>query len=183
MLLAAFETVYARYAYTVFGLGYTILFTVTVLLLPNVALLRTLWNIETVSLRDLLGITNTILQGTPESVGIFAVTILIVNALLLSVVLNFAFYIVRHKQAAVNFRQLFTTSGGGTLAAVFGVGCVACGPLLFGGFFAAVGASGLLLLLPWHGAEFELLAALLLCYAIYSLAKVITAPQVCSVAR
>lgn len=183
MLIEALKTVYARVAYTVLSLCFAVLFTSLVLLWPNFTLLHSLSSNEGVFFGDILNMAGKILVGAPESIGSLIVVLVVLNAMLLSIVLAMAIYVVRHKRPLVKARQLFTTSGGGTLAALFGAGCVACGPLLFGGFFAAIGAGGLLLLLPLHGAEFGLLAAGLLGYAVYSLAKVITAPLVCSASR
>lgn len=178
MLLVALKTVYAHCSYTVFSLVFASVFITIALLWPNTALLLSLWQTE-MSVSAVLVMVGKLLLGAPESIGALAVSILSLNALLLSIVLAQGMYIWRHKRLPPHFFGSFSATSGGVLSALLGIGCVACGPLLVGGLFATIGAGGLLLMLPLHGAEFGFMAILLLAYAIYSLAKVITAPLVC----
>ena len=64
--------------------------------------------------------------------------------------------------------------GGGSLLGVvlgtLGAGCAACGSVLLAGVLAAVGAGGLLTLLPLEGLEFAVLALVALVLSVYWLA-------------
>ena len=70
--------------------------------------------------------------------------------------------------------RVSASEGGGSLVAVvlgtLGAGCAACGSVLLAGVFAAVGAGGLLTLLPLEGLEFALLALVALILSVYWLA-------------
>lgn len=57
----------------------------------------------------------------------------------------------------------------GTVAAIFGIGCAACGSAILLAFLNIFGAGGLLLWLPLHGEEFSIIGILLLTYATWLL--------------
>ena len=59
------------------------------------------------------------------------------------------------------------------------MGCAACGSVILTAFLGTIGAGGLLLLLPFHGAEFGIIGLLLLCASIRYLIKKIAEPLVC----
>lgn len=65
-------------------------------------------------------------------------------------------------------------SGGGsavgTLFAVLGAGCAACGPAVLVGLLSLVGAAGLLTLLPFEGLELTAVAAVALVLSIFWMA-------------
>jgi hypothetical protein len=109
--------------------------------------------------------------------GWFAVGTIIATDLLLGMVMAMVWYAWRHQRAHSWRTTAATTSG--TIAALLGLGCIACGPLLLGSILAVFGASGIIALLPLHGAELSLFAIALLCYALYAISRVITAPLVC----
>jgi hypothetical protein len=77
---------------------------------------------------------------------------------------------------AYHFREhgLSTRESGGSLAGVvlgtLGAGCAACGSVLLAGLLSLFGASGLLLLLPFEGLEFTLLALVPLVLSMYWIA-------------
>ncbi|SDM46306.1 hypothetical protein SAMN04487949_1748 [Halogranum gelatinilyticum] len=58
----------------------------------------------------------------------------------------------------------------GVLLGTLGAGCAACGSVLLAGLFSLVGASGLLLLLPFDGLEFTFLALFPLVLSMYWIA-------------
>lgn len=75
-----------------------------------------------------------------------------------------------------HFREhgLSVREGGGSTAGVvlgtLGAGCAACGSVLLAGLLSLFGASGLLLLLPFEGLEFSLLAPIPLGLSMYWIA-------------
>lgn len=58
----------------------------------------------------------------------------------------------------------------GMVLGTLGAGCAACGSALIAGVFSLFGAAGALTLLPLEGAEFTILALLMLVFSIYWLA-------------
>lgn len=93
----------------------------------------------------------------------------------------FVFYVRRLQVGTKGTKRLHATSFLGLVAGLFGVGCAACGSILISGLMSIFGASGLLLLMPFHGQEFGLLGIILLTLAIYFLAKKIRQPIVCEI--
>lgn len=71
------------------------------------------------------------------------------------------------------------TTVGGVIAAIFGIGCSACGTLVLSAVLSSVGATGLLALLPLGGGEFLLLSIALLAASIYWIAGSIQTSVVC----
>lgn len=181
MLQVALKTVYARKRYAVFTICLLLVISIGTLLWPNGAFLQTVWQSDVTGLGFKFNLTWSLLSGTPESIGWLAVGLVFVTAFLLGVVSAMIVYVFNHKRTALAGSSIFATTGSGAVAALFGIGCAACGPLLLGGLFAALGAGGLLIVLPLHGAELGIVAVLLLGYAVYSLARVITAPAVCAI--
>ncbi|WP_158059699.1 hypothetical protein [Halorussus halophilus] len=58
----------------------------------------------------------------------------------------------------------------GMVLGTLGAGCAACGSALIAGVFSLFGAAGALTMLPLEGAEFTILALLMLVFSIYWLA-------------
>lgn len=67
----------------------------------------------------------------------------------------------------------------GTLGAAVGTagaGCAACGPTVLAGLLSAIGLTGVLSLLPFHGLELLVLGALLLLLSLHRTAATMAAP-------
>jgi uncharacterized membrane-anchored protein len=107
----------------------------------------------------------------------------IINILLLAVLfgVNIALltYYIRRRQEASRSTHLQLASVVGFVSSIFGIGCAACGSVIVTGVLSVFGASGLLLLLPFGGAEFGVLGLVLLLVSIYYLIKRINDPIVC----
>ncbi len=70
-------------------------------------------------------------------------------------------------------------SGIGLFTAFLGIGCVACGTAFLSILLSFFGFSAILNFLPYKGEEIGYIGILILCLATYSLAKKVTAPNVC----
>lgn len=71
-------------------------------------------------------------------------------------------------------------SGGiGSIAAILGFGCAACGSLFITALFATLGGTSLLAFLPYQGAEIGAAAIVFLLISTYLLTKGINKPPVC----
>ncbi len=69
----------------------------------------------------------------------------------------------------------------GAGSGVLGMGCAACGSLLFTSALSLFGASGLLAFLPFMGGEFGILGVILLLISLSMTAKQIQNPAVCKI--
>ena len=182
MLITPLQTVYAQKSYLFFSFIFWCLLITISLLWANTTLVYSVLLDQSVSGAFKANFIWSLLIGSPESIGWLSVVLLLISTLLLSVVVSMVVYVYRHRGSHAHKRKLaVVATSGGTLAAVLGIGCAACGSLLLGGLLAMLGGSGLLLLLPLHGGEFGIVAVVLLAFAIYSLAKIITTPTVCPV--
>lgn len=181
MVRLALCRVFRNQWYTIVSLLVAISIAGSTLLWANADLLLTVWSSDMTSGVFKLSLTWQLLLGSPASMGKMAVVVIGVTSALIGVVVSMGWYAWRSKRTGSELRTSFTSSGVGMFAALLGIGCIACGPLLVTSLLALVGGAGLLLVLPLHGAEFGYLALLLLGYAIYTLAKVITAPAICVV--
>lgn len=180
MIITAVHTVYKRILYVVLSVAVALPTALFALLWPNAALLQVVWSSTATNLTFKIQFTTSLLEGSASSVGWLSVIVVVLTSFLLGVIVSMSVYVWRHKRTSGGRRVLASTSSG-TMAAVLGIGCVACGPLLLGGLLATLGAGGLLMMLPLHGAEFGFLALGLLSYALYALARIITAPPVCAI--
>ena len=178
MIFAALKKVFREPAYLLVALTAFLLTTTTTLLWDHWALLAEFTSLA--GPQSGLLVLFTILFGAPTSMGWFAVSIIILTDVLLSLVLTMVWYVWRH-QRIHSWRTTAATSSG-TIAALLGLGCVACGPLLLASLLAMFGAAGILTVLPLHGAELSLFALAMLLYALFAISKVITAPATCQVA-
>jgi|SRR3989344_325387 len=91
----------------------------------------------------------------------------------------FAFYVQR-KRSLPHVAE-GTSTLGGLIAAIFGVGCASCGTFILGATLSSVGAGGLLALLPFGGHEFLIISVVLLAASMYALTRSIETSNVCAV--
>ena len=70
-------------------------------------------------------------------------------------------------------------SGIGLMVAFLGTGCAACGTAFLSLVLGFFGFSAMLNVLPYQGQEIGYIGLIILCIATYSLAKKVTAPNVC----
>jgi hypothetical protein len=70
-------------------------------------------------------------------------------------------------------------SGIGLIFAFLGIGCAACGTALLSVVLGFFGFSTMLNVLPYQGQEIGYIGLIFLCIATYTLAKKVTAPNVC----
>lgn len=178
MIIRAFAEVFRHPAYVALALSVAALVAAFELLFGSFGFILASPGSTGSGLSFQLLLTRDLLLGAAARHGWWTVAGILISSSLLGIVVSFALYTWRHLRTRAT--GALTLAGGGTIAGFLGLTCLACGPLLLGSFFAAIGGTGLLLALPLHGAEFTLLAVGLLLVAIYALARVITAPRVCS---
>lgn len=101
------------------------------------------------------------------SFGTFTGLAVVVIAALIGV--NLAMVIYHFREHGVSARES-SGSAAGAFLGTLGAGCAACGSVFLAGIFSLFGASGLLLLLPFDGLEFSLLAVIPLVLSMYWIA-------------
>ena len=74
-----------------------------------------------------------------------------------------------------------SSSLGGLISGLFGIGCAACGTFILSTLLTSFGAAGLLMILPFRGEELGLIGIGLLTYSIILLGKKLQQPFVCPV--
>mgnify|MGYP006306000411 CR=1 FL=1 len=168
-----------RPAYAATAISITLLISTAELLIGSYHLIFTLPASTGAGVSEQLLLTRDLLFGAAASHGWWGVAGVISTSALLGIVVTLLLYIGRHKRGRVT--GAVSLASGGSLAALIGLTCLACGPLLFGSLFATGGAAGILYALPLHGLEFTLIALALLGFAIFLLARVIAKPLVCHV--
>ncbi len=72
-----------------------------------------------------------------------------------------------------------SSSLGGLVSGLFGIGCAACGTFILSTVLTSFGATGLLMILPFRGEELSLIGIGLLTYSILIIGKKLQYPFIC----
>lgn len=72
-----------------------------------------------------------------------------------------------------------SSSLGGLISGLFGIGCAACGTFILSTVLTSFGAAGLLTILPFRGEELSLIGIGLLAYSILIIGKKLQYPFIC----
>ncbi len=72
-----------------------------------------------------------------------------------------------------------SSSLGGLISGLFGIGCAACGTFILSTVLTSFGATGLLMILPFRGEELSLIGIGLLTYSILIIGKKLQYPFIC----
>lgn len=140
-----------------------------VLLASSVSILEKLQFIW--SLYGILGTNYTILTAS---------TVVLI-ACMFGVNVTLLMYYLKRTRGATRVRAVGRTTIGGTVAAILGIGCAACGSAVLLVVLKLLGITWLLAYAPLEGAEFGLLGVAALMYVAYTLIKHINEPLTCSV--
>lgn len=152
-----------------------------VLLVPQWA---TLWQVlisKTIDIEAKLSFLFSLYGTLGTSFSTFSRNVLFITVLLLGVNVALLIYYVRRQQNSYVDKTAHVASLGGLVSALLGIGCAACGSIILSAILSLLGASSLLLLLPFHGAEFAVFGIGLLIFSIAYLIKRINDPLVCPV--
>lgn len=146
--------------------------------LRNIGLIVAIFTSSLFSLADRLLLLVRLLGGIVTADTILTAILTVVMSLLFG--LNTAllvYYFTQRRSLPV--AKIRATTVGGTVAAIFGIGCSACGTLVLSAVLSSVGATGLLALLPLAGGEFLIISIALLATSIYWMARSIQTSAVC----
>ncbi len=180
MARRAFGRVFKELRYSVGAICIVFLVMSGALLLPNFSIIKQVFGSNSVDLGEkvffLLSLYNTLFSSNTPLSGF----ILVATAVLFGVNVGLLVYYIRRRQEKLSEnKKVHLASIGGTISAVLGMGCAACGSVVLTAVSGLLGASGLILLLPFHGAEFGVLGIVLLLVSIRFLIKKINDPLVC----
>lgn len=161
------------------ALGVTVTVILGFSLVPHVPLLRSIFTTD-VAVLDKLELAFSLLIQLGANTAPASKVLLVVNAVLLGVLAALLDHYIAHRRRNTKTGRVAGTVGFlGSVAALFGIGCAACGSVIVVSVLSLVGATGLLALLPLHGLEFGLVGFVLLAASVYYLALHVTDPLVC----
>jgi hypothetical protein len=107
----------------------------------------------------------------------------VVIAILLGINTTLLLFYIRSRRQSGNNKLGHTAGLLGIIIGIFGIGCAACGSLIIISLLSTIGAAGILVALPFSGAEFSILAVVLLSLSVVNLAKRIQDPLICPVSN
>ncbi|MEX0877692.1 MAG: hypothetical protein WDZ40_02390 [Candidatus Spechtbacterales bacterium] len=183
MLLKSLKRVFKQPLYVVMGVAVSFLVFFTSVLAPNATLVGKVLMAPTVSIWYKLHFFWGLVGGLQTSVIPLSAFSTIAISILLGVNIPMLVFMIsknRLSKQRIQKRGVFSSIGG-TMSGFLGVGCAACGSLILTPLLASLGATGLLVILPFKGAEFGILGVMLLLVSIYVLAKKINDPLVCPI--
>lgn len=150
-------------------------------LLPHTALLRSVVLSGDVSAFEKFNLVVNLLSLAGVNNSVVGKVVVVLTAVLFGVQAAFLLFYIRRRRTSGGASIAQAASLSGLVAAVFGIGCAACGSVVLTAFLSLIGGTALLTLLPLHGLEFGLLGLGLLIFAVLYLAKKINDPLVCTV--
>jgi len=182
MVWGVIKRVFIRPGYVVLAALTAALTLSVLLLLPNKALVAEVLVSSSISLTAKLSFVFSLYGSLGTNFTIFSATYTVVIAILLGVNASLLwYYVARARRLSKADRTLTFTGIGGFVSGIFGIGCAACGTILFVGLLNLLGIAWLIAYLPLHGAEFGLVGVGLLALTLYSFAKHIDDPLLCAI--
>jgi len=151
------------------------------ILFPNTQIILQIASSSTIPLLAKLQFIGSLYGLLFSNFTVVAAVNTVVISILLGINITLLMYYIRRRQKGAVRKTGSGYGLAGAVAGLFGVGCAACGSVILTAFFTWFGLGGLLILLPLHGAEFGLLAILLLAFSIHRLCKRINDPLVCPI--
>ena len=182
MVLKILTRVFSRWQYFVLAtLIAWVIFTAAVLV-SNVKLIYIMLGQTAITLSEKVSFVFGLYGTISTNFSVLSAVATVVVSLLVGINLSLLIYYIRRRRVAAPLTKTGASVGFlGMVSGFFGIGCAACGSVIVTGFLTSIGALGLLAFLPFHGAEFGMLAILLLSYSLYELCKRIADPLVCPV--
>lgn len=175
---AALAQVFAHFSYlTLAGLLAIMAFLFAVWF-PNFALIGQVFANPSVSPTEKLSFAISLLGGIGTNFSLLSASYTVAIAVLFGINTSMIVYVLTRKRAA-RLGQNIAVSSGGMASGALGIGCAACGSLIFGATLPLVGAAGTLAMLPLQGEEFGILGVVLLLVSLCLLSRTITAPASC----
>ncbi len=174
----SFRQVFRDYRYAIVAVAASLLAFTLSIWLRNLGLIVTTFGSSLFSFGDSLLLLFRLLGGIVTDATPLAATLIVAMSLLFGINAALLIYYFVQRRRLPKVKESTTTIGG-LVAAIFGVGCASCGTFILGAVLSSIGASGALALLPLGGQEFLLLSIILLAGSIYWTVRSIQASAVC----
>ncbi len=181
MVIEVLRTVFRQFRYLQIAVLVAALALSTAILLPNISIIQQVFSSTAISSASKIDFLWSLFGSLVTNFTPFSALYTVTVSLLLGVNIALLTFYIRRRQVGSKNYAGNTAGFFGVIVGAFGVGCAACGSLILSALLTSLGAGGLLLLLPFHGAEFGVLGVLLLGYSVYQLSKRIHDPLVCGV--
>lgn len=150
------------------------------ILLPNLGLISLVLVDDSVALNDKLELLRALFGSIATNFTLLSAMMTIIISVLIGMNVSLMFYILRRQKSTLGGNSVMI-SALGTTSGLFGVGCAACGSLIFTGLVSTAGGVGLITLLPFRGQEFGVIGVVALSYATYFLVQKINRPVICEI--
>lgn len=181
MTFRVLRRVFRHGRYVLVAIGVALTAFSAALLLPHSKTLGQVWGSGTADLETKVSFFFSLYGTIESSFTTFSRSVLLLTVVLLGINMALLIFYIRRRQEASGGKTAQLASIGGVVSAVLGIGCAACGSVILTTILGLFGAGSLLLMLPFHGAEFGVLGIVLLLVSIGYLVKRINDPIVCPV--
>ena len=178
MVRQSLRQVFGEYRYIIVAIATALLAFSLSVWLRNVSLIVMAFTSSLFSFSDRVLLLLRLLNGIATADTALTAILTIGMLLLFGVNIALLIYYFVQRRSLPAAKESATTIGG-LVAAVFGIGCSACGTLVLSAMLASVGATGLLALLPLGGGEFLIISIVLLAASIFWISKSIQTSSVC----
>jgi hypothetical protein len=179
MVFRVLKRVFRQVRYTVFAVGIALVVLSASLLLPNLGAITQVFGTSGISWQMKASFLFSLYGSLFTNFSLLSGLNLLLVAVFFGINITLLVYYIRRQQTVSRNTGVHMSSLGGLVSGIFGIGCAACGSVIVTSLLGMFGASGLIALLPFHGAEFGLLGVVLLVSSIWYLIKKINDPLVC----
>ncbi|HEX9811810.1 MAG TPA: hypothetical protein VGA88_06970 [Burkholderiales bacterium] len=177
-LYTAFARVFTRAGYIVLASALALAAFLFAVWFPNFALIGEVFGTPDVALIAKLRFALSLLGGIATNFDLLSAGYTVAIAVLFGINTAMIAYLLTQKRVVAAGQNLVIGSGGMATGAL-GIGCAACGSLVFTTVLSSFGAASAVALLPWQGEEFGILGAALLLVSVSLMSRKIAAPGSC----
>jgi hypothetical protein len=175
---AACAEVFARFPYLALAGVLAVAAFLFAVWFPNLELIGEIFGTPDVPAAIKLQIMLSLLGGIVTNFSPLSAGYTVAIAVLFGINTAMIVYLLKQKRAVAAGQNIAIGSGGVASGAI-GIGCAACGSLVFSTVLSSFGAAGALALLPLQGEEFGILGVVLLLVSIVFMSRKIAAPVSC----
>lgn len=150
-------------------------------LLPHLTLLSSVWLSSSIPVTEKFSLLAHLIATLGVNTTVVGKSVVVLTSMLFGLQTAFLLYYIRRRQTATTQPIAEVASLSGIVAALFGIGCAACGSVILTAVLGLVGGIGLLSVLPFHGMEFGIFGVAVLAFTIGYLVKKIDDPMICPV--
>lgn len=181
-LRTALGQVFARSSYIALAGALAIIAFLLAVWFPNLGLIDEVFRGSNAPFAAKLGIALSLLGGIGTNFSLLSAAYTVAIAVLFGINAAMIVYLLRQKRTEAAGQNIAIGSGG-VASGVLGIGCAACGSLISGAAFLALGGTGALALLPLNGGEFGILSVALLVVSLSLVSRTVAEPIACRLAR